>query len=138
MIHITDSIALSNDEIQQRFVRATGDGGQNVNKNATAVELRFDVRRSLLPADVKERLITLAGRHVTDAGVLVVVSRASSSQAENRETAHTRLLALLKRAATPPRIRRVTLTPASVREDRLTLKHREGTVKRSRKLPSEG
>jgi ribosome-associated protein len=138
MIHITDSIALADDEIQQRFVRATGDGGQNVTKNATAVELRFNVRTPSLPPDVQDRLITLAGRHVTNAGVLVVVSRASNSQATNRETAHTRLRALLKRAAKTPKIRRVTLAPAPVREERLTLKHRQGAVKRSRKPPSEG
>jgi ribosome-associated protein len=72
---------------------------------------------------------------VTDDGVLVVVSRASTSQADNRETAHTRLLALLKRAAKPPKIRRETVTPAPVREERLTLKHRQGAIKRSRKPP---
>jgi ribosome-associated protein len=137
VVHITDSIAVSDDEIQQRFVRAAGDGGQNVQKDATAVELRFDVRKSSLPADVKERLITLAGRHVTNAGVLMVVSRASSSQAVNRETAHARLLALLKRAARPPRIRRATLAPAPVREERLRSKHRQAVVKGSRKPPSE-
>ena len=138
MIHITDSIALSDDEIQQRFVRAAGGGGKNVNRDATAVELSFDVRKSLLPADVKERLVRLAGRHVTDAGVLVVVSRASTSQAENRETAHARLLALLKRAAKPPRIRRETLTPTPAREERLRSKHWQSTVKRTRKPLRQG
>jgi ribosome-associated protein len=135
VIHVTDSIALPDTEVHQRFVRSTGEGGKNVTRNATAVELRFDVRNSSLPDDVKERLIALAGRHVTDAGVLVVVSRASTSQADNRETAHTRLLALLKRAAKPPKIRRETVTPAPVREERLTLKHRQGAIKRSRKPP---
>lgn len=133
MIHITDSIALNDDEIQQRFVRAAGGGGQNVSRDATAVELRVDLRKSMLPADVKERLITLAGRHVTDDGVLVLVSRTASSQAVNRETAHARLLALLRRAATPPRVRRKTTTPTSVREERLISKHRHAAVKRTRK-----
>jgi len=133
VIHITDSIALPDDEIQQRFVRAAGGGGQNINRDATAVELRLDLRKSTLPADVVERLIPLAGRHVTDKGVLVVVSRTASSQAVNRETAHTRLLALLKRAAKRPRIRRATATPDPAREERLSSKHRQGAVKRSRK-----
>ena len=133
MIRITDSIALPDSAIAQRFVRATGDGGQNANRDATAVELRFNIRASSLPRDMQARLIALGGRHVTKAGVLMIVSRASGSQAENRETAHARLLALLKRAAKAPRIRRPTQLPTPVREDRLGAKHRQAAVKRSRK-----
>jgi len=133
VIRITDSIALPDSAIAQRFVRATGDGGQNANRDATAVELRFNIRASSLPRDMQARLIALGGRHVTKAGVLMIVSRASGSQAENRETAHARLLALLKRAAKAPRIRRPTQLPTPVREDRLGAKHRQAAVKRSRK-----
>ena len=124
MIQITDSITLPDREVTQRFVRATGDRGQNVNKDATAVELRLDIRKSSLPLLVRERLIRLAGKHVTKAGVLMIVSRASNSQGTNRETAHARLLALLKRAARPPKQHRATVTPRPVREQRLTSKHR--------------
>ena len=89
-------------EVTERFVRSTGPGGQNLNRDATAVELRLDIGRSSLPRDVQARLIALAGRHITTGGVLVVVGRAHRSQAENRDAARARLVALLKRAAKPP------------------------------------
>jgi ribosome-associated protein len=138
MIQITDSIALPDREVRQRFVRAEGDRGQNVNRDATAVELRLDIRKSSLPYEIQERLARLAGRHVTKAGVLMIVSRTSSSQSRNRETARARLLALLKRAAKPPEVRRATVTPELVREDRLASKHRQAAVKRRRKPATEG
>jgi ribosome-associated protein len=128
MIQITDAIALPDREVTQRFVRATGDRGQNANRDATAVELRLDIRKSSLPLDVRERLICLAGRHVTQAGVLMIVSRASNS----------RLLALLKRAARPPKTHRLPVVPAPIREDRLVSKHRRAAVKRSRHPASAG
>lgn len=104
MIHITDTIALDDGEVEERFIRATGDRGQNIRKQA--VELRFDVEHSSLPADVKRRLIDFAGRHVTTDHVLVVVSRADRSQIKNRETARARLLTLVERASTPHAARR--------------------------------
>lgn len=137
MIRITDSIAIPERAVTQRFVRATGDRGQNVNKDATAVELRLNIPLSSLPGDVQARLIALGGRHVTKAGVLMVVSRASGSQAVNRKSAHARLLALLKRAARSPKVRRPTGLPTPVREDRLEVKHWKGMVKRSRKRSRE-
>jgi len=88
MIRVTDTIALQAREVKERFVRASGPGGQNLNKDATGVELRFDVRKSSLSPDLKDRLIALAGRHVTTDGVLLVVARASRSQVQNREAAH--------------------------------------------------
>jgi len=132
MIKITDTVALDDREITERFVRATGPGGQNVNKEATAVELRVDIGSSSLPPDVRERLVALAGRQVTTDGVLVIVSRALRSQAQNRDAAHARLVALLKRAAKPPTKRKATKPGRAVRDERLSSKHRQSAIKRSR------
>jgi ribosome-associated protein len=109
-----------------------GPGGQNPRKEETAVELRFDIARSSLPTDVKTRLSSLAGRAVTHDGVLVIMSRVHRSQAENRHAAHARLTALLERAAKPPKQRRPTKPPRSVREERLASKKQRGVVKASR------
>jgi ribosome-associated protein len=132
MIHITDTTVLDDSEIVERFVRAAGARGQNARKEATAVELRFDIRKSSLPPDVKRRLIGLAGRAVTRDSVLTVVSRADRSQAANRDSAHARLLALLRRASTPPTPRTPTRISAAVRQSRLALKHRHSALKRAR------
>jgi ribosome-associated protein len=132
MIHITDTTVLDDSEIVERFVRSTGSGDQNVRKEATAVELRFDIPRSSLPPDVQKRLIGLAGRAVTKDRVLVLVSRADRSQAKNRETARARLLALLRRASTPPTPRTPTGISPAVRQSRLTLKHRHSALKHAR------
>jgi ribosome-associated protein len=132
MIRITEDTALDDREVEERFVRAIGPGGQNARKEATAVELRLDIGASSLPADVKERLISLAGRRVTTGGVLVVVSRAYRSQAENRDAAHARFVALLQRAAASPTTRRATKPRRAVREQRLASKKLRGEVKQSR------
>src|SRR5436189_5218496 len=118
MIHVTNTVVLDEREIDERFVRASGPGGQNVNKVATAVELRFDVRSSSLPADVKERLIELAGHRMTMNGVLLLDSREHRTQAQNREAARARLIALLQQAARRPTIRRPTKPRAAAREKR--------------------
>jgi ribosome-associated protein len=132
MIRVSDDIVLTDREVKERFVRAVGARGQNVRKEATAVELRFDIAASSLPADVKARLTRLGGRAVTSAGVLIVASRALRSQLDNREAARTRLVALVQGAARPPKLRRATTARTDAREERLAAKHRHGATKRLR------
>ena len=132
MIRITDAIAIDEREIDERFVRASGPGGQNVNKVATAVELRFDVGASSLPPDVRQRLIDLAGRRLTSEGVLLIDSREHRTQAQNREAALARLVAIIQHAAVRPKRRRKTRPTAAARENRLASKRRRGEVKARR------
>ena len=132
-MRVTDTIAINEREINERFVRASGPGGQNVNKVSTAVELRFDVRASSLPSDVKERLLTVAGSRMTADGVLLIDSREHRTQARNREAARQRLVDLVAQAAKKPRRRKPTKPRPGAREKRLESKKLRGQLKELRR-----
>jgi ribosome-associated protein len=139
MIRITDSISLDEREIEENFVRSAGPGGQNVNKLATAVQLRFDVRHSpsLLPA-VRQRLERLAGRRLTNEGVLIIIAQRHRTQERNRQEARERLVDLIRRAAEPPRPRHATKPTAASKRRRLDTKTRRARLKHLRRTkPTE-
>jgi ribosome-associated protein len=128
MIRVTAQISIDEREVEESFVRASGPGGQNVNKLATAVQLRFDVRGSpSLPAAVRERLERLAGARLTRDGVLVINAQRHRTQGRNRQDALERLIELIRRAAIAPRVRRPTKPSRASRERRVEAKkHRSG------------
>src|SRR6478672_10302832 len=132
MIRINDTISIDERELDERFVRASGPGGQNVNKVSSAVELRFDVGASTLPSAMKQRLAKLAGSRLTGDGILLIDSREHRTQAKNREAARERLIALLQQAAIAPRRRRPTRPGAGAKERRLESKKRRGEIKARR------
>ncbi len=135
MIAITETLGLDEDEIGETFIRASGPGGQNVNKVASAVQLRFDVRGSpSLPQAVRERLERLGGQRVSQDGVLIITARRFRSQERNRADAQDRLVALIRRAAIPPLRRRPTRPSAGSRERRLEAKTRRARLKQQRGL----
>ena len=129
MLRITDTIVIEDRELDERFVRASGPGGQNVNKVSTAVELRFDVGASSLPSEVKQRLMVLAGSRMTGDGVLLIDSREHRTQAMNREAARARLAALVEHASRRPKPRRPTKPKRAAKEKRLASKRQRSEVK---------
>jgi ribosome-associated protein len=138
MIPIGDSLEIDERDLDERFVRSSGPGGQNVNKVATAVELRFRLRDAALPSDVKARLAVLAGHRLTADGVLLIDSREHRTQAQNREAARARLVALLQLAAIRPKRRKKTKPGKASREKRLTSKKKRSAVKATRGPGSRG
>ena len=130
MIRITDHISIDESEISESFIRASGPGGQNVNKLSSAVQLRFDVRHSpSLPDDVRARLERLAGRRLTREGVLVIIAQRHRTQERNRADALERLIELIERAAVAPVPRRPTKPTKGSRERRLESKKRRSSIK---------
>ena len=141
MIRITDGVALRDEEIKVEFVRSSGPGGQNVNKVATAVQLRFDVMQSASLSDpVRQRLLHLGGRRINKDGELVIEARRHRTQEQNRRDALLRLIGLVREAAAVPKARRRTSPTRRVRERRLEEKRRRGRLKESRRpvKPEDG
>jgi ribosome-associated protein len=137
MIRITDSIAIDEDELAWSFTRASGPGGQNVNKVSTAVELRFNVEQAFLPLDMKARLRLIAGRQLTQEGVLLVTAQETRSQERNREIALQKLVELLRKAAQQPKRRIATRPTRASKTRRLDAKARHARTKKMRRALPE-
>lgn len=134
MIEIIPEITLDERELQFEFIRAAGPGGQNVNRVATAVQLRFDVAGSpSLPEGVRQRLLRIAGKRLNKAGVLIIEARRHRTQERNRQDAVNRLVRLIRKAAQRPRVRRETKPTQAAQERRLQSKRQRSAVKRQRR-----
>jgi ribosome-associated protein len=139
VIQITDQITIDEGELEEKFVRSSGPGGQNVNKVSTAVQLRFHVMNSTsLPNAIKDRLIVLAGSKMTEEGVLVIDARNHRTQSQNRKEARERFVELLREAAKEPTRRKKTQPSRAIREKRLEEKRRRGELKQTRRSVKPG
>ncbi len=132
MIRITDSIAINEDDLVWTFVRASGPGGQNVNKVSSAAELRYDIGRAFLPEDLKQRLAVMAGRQLTLDGILIITAQEFRSQERNRETALQKLVDMLRKAAHRPKRRIATRPTKASKTRRLDTKARQARTKKLR------
>ena len=138
MLHITRNIAINENEITFSFIRSSGPGGQNVNKVATAAQLRFDVKNSpSLPEAVKKRLIRLGGKRITDDGVLTITAQRFRTQERNRIDGLERLTLLIRKAANPPKPRRKTRPPKKSIEKRIQNKKSRSRIKKLRQIHSD-
>jgi len=132
MLEIAPSLHIDERELQIDFVRASGPGGQNVNKVATAAQLRFDVHASSLPEEVKARLIALAGRRISGEGILLIEAKRFRTQEQNREDAIQRFVELVRKARVKPKGRKKTKPTQASREERIKEKKRRGEIKKLR------
>ena len=138
MLKITNEISIDEAELEYHFIKASGPGGQHVNKVATAVQLRFDVAHSAsLPEDIRSRLRVIAGNRINKAGELIIEARRFRSQKRNQQDATVRLITLVRQAARKPRQRRKTRPSRRAKERRLESKRRQGRLKRMRQSPPE-
>jgi ribosome-associated protein len=132
MLEITPSLSIDERELQFDFLRASGPGGQNVNKVATATQLRFDLKNSSLPEDVKERLSQLAGKRITNEGIIIIEAKRFRTQEQNRAEATQRFVELVQKALIPPKPRKPTKPTAASKTKRLREKRIKGELKRLR------
>jgi len=137
MLEITPSFSIDERELQFNFIRAAGPGGQNVNKVATAVQMRFDITNSSLASDIKGRLIQLAGKRVNADGVLMLEAKRFRTQEQNRADAILRFIELVRKALVKPKPRKKTKPSAASKEKRLKAKRVKGATKRLRNAPIE-
>jgi len=138
MIPITPTLAIDENEIEERFIRSPGPGGQNVNKVSSAVQLRFDVQGSrTLPPSVRDRLAALAGRRLSREGILTVTANRHRSQERNRAEALERLVELIRQASIVPTIRRATRVSRAAKRKRVDSKTRRGTIKKLRRIDGD-